>query len=166
LEAKIGENMEYLVPQESYIVPEESLNFKEFDKSGIPFNIENNSDKENIIWEIHKDKKEFLEEVIVEIEGLIGQRNNIGENVIYKIEKELCDFNTKLCELDAWYKFSNKHVEKLRVEWELQVASLEKEKRFEEVSCFRDTSILMKDLRFFREELRKVLQKEKILSSS
>ena len=158
--------MEYLVPQENYIVPEESLNFKHLDKDGIPFNIENNSSREDIIEFIHKDKKEFLEEIIKEINDLIEQRKNFGENVTYKVDKELCKFNTALCDLAVWYKFNNKHVEKIRVEFELQIANLDKEKRFEEVSCFRDISTFNKDLRFFKEGLRKVIQKEKILSHS
>jgi len=70
--------------------------------------------------------------------------------VVYKIDKELCQFNTKLAELSVWYKFNNKHVEKLRIEFRLQISNLEKEKRF----------------KIFKEELRKVLQKEKIFSSS
>lgn len=161
-----GENMEYLVPQGGYVTELDPMNFSQFDESRIPFNIENNSGQGNIIEEIQRDKKEFLEETIKGIKEQIEQRKNLNENNTWNIDKEMCKFETKLCELLDFYKFNNKNVEKAKLEFELKLADLDKEKRDEQVLCFRDVSVLKKDLRFFVQELRKIIQKEKILSNS
>ncbi len=57
-------SLEYIIPDKKYIVSAEQFNQDNLDKPGISLNIENKSSKDNIIAEIQKDKRDFLEGTI------------------------------------------------------------------------------------------------------
>ena len=117
----------YIVPNGKYSVSKQSKSKKKENLDDF-FNIENNSGKHNILEEIQKDKKEFLEDIIKEINDLIETRENMSKNIFNKIDRELCKCNNKLCELTNWYPFNNKDVEKTKIEFEALKANLKKEK--------------------------------------
>ena len=59
----------------------------------------------------------------------------------------MCDVKTKLYELDHWPPETNMSVERKRATFEKELLNFDREKRMEEVSCWRDTTRLRGDLR-------------------
>jgi len=103
-------------------------------------------------------KREFWAKSVEDILGLISKRERIKYDNMHKIDYESCYMKTRLYELDHWRRGFDPQVERTRVQIEREMSSLEREKRFEEVACWRDTTRLRGEL---REALRELGQEER-----
>ena len=83
---------------------------------------------------------------------------------LHKIDYESCQMKTRLYEVDQRRRGGDPQAEKIRVQIEREMTSLEREKRFEEVACWRDTTRLRGDLREAMRELGQEERKSALLS--
>lgn len=116
----------------------------------------------NQIAEIMNDRKELLRSKIEMIVSGIGERKRIKQDNIYKIDKDSCELNNIIFKMPYYRRFFFGR-ERLMVE--RMKMDLESQKRMEEVSYFRDLSLLHKDLKDTIIEYMSEQNKQKLLSN-
>ena len=110
-------------------------------------------------------KKEFLAKSVEDILGLVYEREQLKYENFSKIDDESCKFGTQLLGLDQWYTGKNSNIDKWKSNLQRDLAALEKEKRFEEVACWRDTTRLRSELREAMKEFDQEKRRETLLNS-
>ena len=110
-------------------------------------NISYNIFKKDPLAQFLSSKREFLNKSLDEIVALINEREQIRDSNIYQIEKDICKVHTKMFNL-SWQRYNinfdtNKEYHKLQQ----QVIMLNREKRAEDVACWKDLIHLKSDLR-------------------
>jgi len=98
-------------------------------------------------------KREFWATSVEDILGRISEREHIRRENIYQVDYESCQMRTRLYQLDHWRRGFDPQVERIQVQIEREMSSLEREKRFEEVACWRDVTRLSGELREALREL-------------
>lgn len=109
-------------------------------------------------------KKEFLAKSIEDILGLMYEREQLKYENFSKIDDESCKFGTQLLELEKWYTGKNSNIDKWKSNLQRDLAALEREKRFEEVACWRDTTRLKSELREVMKEFSQEKRRESLLT--
>ena len=90
---------------------------------------------------------QFWAKSVDDILGLISERERLKYENMHKIDYESCQIKTRLFELDHWRRGFDPRLERTRVQIERELSALEREKRFEEVACWRDVTRLRSELR-------------------
>lgn len=98
-------------------------------------------------------KKVTLSRSVEDIVGLIDERVALKYTNIRTIDYESCETKTKIFELDRWYLGMNSSIDKMRSAFERELLGFEREKRMEEVACWRDVARLKSELREATKEL-------------
>lgn len=83
------------------------------------------------------------------VSGLISQihrRNNMKDENLYRIDKDMMKCQSKLFEIEHIPKWYNANITRTRNTLEKEILALEKEKRAEYVSWWRDLVLIKKDL--------------------
>jgi len=101
----------------------------------------------------------------------LKERGKGRRNTLKKIEKEhagqineeACEAKTRIFSVDHWHPAMNKEADKIRANAEKDILGLEREKRMEEIACWRDTSRLQSELRTVLSEWSGEERKETLL---
>ena len=111
-------------------------------------------------------KKVFLAKSVEDILGLIYEREYLRDENIRKIDYESSKSRIKLFGLDQWPSGIgfNPDIDKLRLNIEQDLTALEKEKRMEEIICWRDVCRLKTDLRQVMGEVSQEKRREGLIS--
>ena len=109
-------------------------------------------------------KKEFLGKSIADLLREIEVREKMRDDHLHRIDYESCSFQTRIYELDFWQRGMNPIADRVRSNLEKEMSGLEKEKRMEEISCWRDVSHLKTDLREVMQEWAMEKRKDLLLS--
>lgn len=102
-------------------------------------------------------KRSFLAKSVEEILGLIYEREHLKYENIRKIEYDSCRVGTRLFQTYDWPIGSNPNIDRIRSNLEKELFTFEREKRMEDVSCWRDVCRLKSE---FREVMREVSQEK------
>ena len=102
-------------------------------------------------------KKAFLSKSVEEMVGLIYEREHLKHENIHKIDYDACRVGTKLLQLYEWPVGSNSNIDSTRTNLLREINAFEREKRMEEVACWRDVCRVKSDL---REVMREVSQEK------
>ena len=92
-------------------------------------------------------KRRILAKSVEDVVSLIEERKTIKYDNFEKIDYDSCCVQTKLYELDHWPPESKSTVERKRSAFEKELLNFEREKRMEEVACWRDVARMRGDLR-------------------
>lgn len=109
-------------------------------------------------------KREFLARSVEDILGMIYEREGLRDEHLRKIDYDSCKVSTRLLGIDYWRLGANKDLDKLRMNLEREIIAFEREKRMEEVNCWRDTSRLRTDLREVMREASQEWRRDSLLS--
>ncbi|MBI1390788.1 MAG: hypothetical protein GC154_20355 [bacterium] len=99
------------------------------------------------LYSFFESKRRIIGGGIRDVTGLIQEREAIKERNLYSIEYDACKVLTRLYELDHWPPETNFSVERKRANFEKELLDFEREKRMEEVACWRDVTRLRGELR-------------------
>lgn len=108
-------------------------------------------------------KKRFLSKSVEDILGLIYEREEIKYDNLQKTDYDSCQLKTRLFEIDSWRAGINPQLDKTRGQIDRELMTLEREKRFENVACWRDTTRLKGELREALREFNQEKRKEGLL---
>ena len=98
-------------------------------------------------------KRDFLIRSVKDIGCLIYEREMLRKKNFYKIDYGICYVGYKVGQLGPWYSGMNQNIDRQRSSLDKEVFGLEKEKRMEDVSCWRDIWRLKLELRDVLKEL-------------
>jgi len=110
-------------------------------------------------------RKRFLGRSVQDILGLIYERESIKYENDHRILYESAQVGSHLLNLGDWNIGTFKDIDKTRSQLEKEIANLEKERRMEEVSCWRDITRLKSELRETLKEFNHEKDKEGFLSA-
>ena len=111
------------------------------------------------IDELFKDRLGLIRSKIELILLQLDQRKQINQEVLYEIDKDSCKAQTLIFEMG----YQSYRMDRERLTLEKVKFDLEAQKRLEEVSYFRDTGLLNKDLKDTLIQYLSEVQKSKIL---
>ena len=114
--------------------------------------------------ELLSSKRRFLYKSLEEIVELIEEREQFKDSALYQIDKDICEVRTKMLNLPHEKYVLIPEINKVYNLFQQQVFALYKEKRAEEVSCWRDVIRLKSDLRESDKELEQEKRKQSLLS--
>ena len=109
-------------------------------------------------------KRRFLAQSVEDILGLIYEREQLKYDNHQKIDFDSTKIGTRLFEVDYWRAGSNPNIDKVRSNLERELFAMEKEKRMEEVACWRDIARLRTDLREVMREVSQETRRTNLLS--
>ena len=110
-------------------------------------------------------RKRFLGRSVEDILGLIYEREDLKRENILRILYESAHVGGHLRNLGDWSIGAFKDVDKTRSQLEKEIANLEKERRMEEVSCWRDVTRMKSELRETLKEFNHEKEKEGLLNA-
>ena len=109
-------------------------------------------------------KKAFLSDSIEGVVGLIYERQHLKYENFRKIDYDSCRAKTLLFQIDQWRLGLHQNVDRLRMGLEKELIGLERERRMEEVACWRDIVRLKTDLRELTGEFAQEKRRDSLLS--
>ena len=109
-------------------------------------------------------KKVFLDQSVEELVGVIDERQHLRDNIAYKIDYESTQSRTRLFQLDLFDTGSNPSVDKIRTNIHHELLNFEKEKRMEDVACWRDVNRIKTELRHAVRELEQEKRKQDLFT--
>ncbi|MFC1735523.1 hypothetical protein ACFL1X_05360 [Candidatus Hydrogenedentota bacterium] len=108
-------------------------------------------------------KKVFLAKSVEDIVGLIHERGYLKDENVRKIDYDMCKTKSMLFELGDWQMGADPQFDKTRVNIERELAMFEREKRMEDVNCWRDVCRLKSDLRELMQQVEQENRKQSLL---
>jgi len=109
-------------------------------------------------------KRVFAASRIENILGLIYEREQLRENNLLRIDENACSVQDRLFPFEYWSPGINAEVDKVRTNLEREIIGLDREKRMEEVACWRDVARLRAELDEAAREFGRERAKESLLS--
>jgi len=97
---------------------------------------------------------------------LIYDREKLKYENLRRIDYDSCKVRTSILQISSWEVGADPQLEKVRMGLEGEALGLEREKRAEEVACWRDTTRLKEGLREVVERLWQDRRREELLSGS
>lgn len=110
-------------------------------------------------------KKRFAAKSVEEMLGLIYEREQIKDEMVRKIDLESASLKEKLWETGDWLTGINPQLDKTRGQIQGEIMGLEREKRMEEVACWRDIVRIKGDLREALRDFDQEKRKENLITS-
>ena len=92
------------------------------------------------------DKVAFSERLVGDLIGMIQKREELRDGHITNIDGESCHAMGRVFGVEQWHPAMNRDADKVRANAEKEISGLEREKRMEEIACWRDTSRLRMEL--------------------
>lgn len=111
------------------------------------------------------DKIEKIKQVIIETISEMKNRQRLNELFIQGIDTKMANFLHQLEELKHWSLGNNPSIETRRIHLEKEVLQLEKEKRINNLTCWRDLLLLKKELREALSEYKTLIKFKEVFSS-
>ena len=93
----------------------------------------------------------------------ITRRNNLQKDNLYKIEKDMMKCQAQLFEIEHVPRWYNANITRTRNMLEKEILALEKEKRAEYVSCWRDLVLVKRDLIGALKEFKSTEQRQELV---
>ena len=112
-----------------------------------------------------ENKQVILLKSIQDVVGLLYERERIKYDHLKLIDLESCETKTRVFDLERWPVGSSPPVDGLRANREQKLTTFEREKRTEEVACWRDVLRLKSELRDFVKELWRERQRQGLFSA-
>ena len=109
-------------------------------------------------------QKAFLGKSVQDILGLIYERETLKTENLRRIDYDSSQLKSRLFEIDSWRTGANPQIDKTRAQIDRDLLACEREKRFEDVACWRDTTRLKTELRETLGEFQREKRKEDLLS--
>jgi hypothetical protein len=110
------------------------------------------------------DKIEKIKQVIIETISEMKSRQQLNEFFIQGIDTKIANFLHELDELKHWSLGNNPSIETRRIHLEKELLQLEKEKRINNLTCWRDLLLLKKELRDALSEYKTLIKFKEIFS--
>jgi hypothetical protein len=110
------------------------------------------------------DKIEVIRQAIVETISEMKSRGKLNQLFILGIDSKITNLLHDLEELKHWSLGNNPSIESRRIHLEKEILQLEKEKRINNLHCWRDLLLLKKDLREALQEYKSLMRFREILS--
>lgn len=110
------------------------------------------------------DKIELIKQAITETISEMKIRQELNSVFIQLIDSKINNFLHELRELKHWTLGNNASIEARRIHLEKELLQLEKEKRINNLSCWKDLLWLKKDLREAVSEYKSLMRMKSILS--
>jgi hypothetical protein len=159
-------------------IPHEAMNSSEDDKisdakrpdlppgdtNPLEISFKLNSDNPESTDGFFLDKIERVTQAITETIFEMKNRQRLNESFIQGIDSKMANLLHELDELKHWSLGNNASIETRRIHLEKEVLQLEKEKRINNLNCWRDILLLKKDLREALGEYKTLTRFKKILS--
>jgi hypothetical protein len=145
-----------------YVMPENYLS------TSLPEAYKSKTEKSgNIVEEIFGDKVQSLRATIDSILAQIEERKTLRKSNLHGILQGECKCDTELMQLEDRIGFSNAGpgTDKARATIQKELLNLERERRFEEVSCWRDLVFLRKELLNTLREYQTAVRRQEMLST-
>ena len=112
------------------------------------------------------EKIKDIRKAIDEIEAEIKERKDIDAKVLAEIQRDLLEVRNRMLEVEQFSGAVEGNTPFPRIDvLEKEFVELEGQKRFEEVSCWRDLTSLRKEIRFYMKELNDILRKAKLVQN-
>ena len=92
-------------------------------------------------------RRHFLAKTAEEILELIQERVQLKYENIRRMDYDSCRIGTRLLQMEPWPLGSNPNIDRMRSGLEQELLAFEKEKRMEEVACWRDVCRTCSELR-------------------
>lgn len=108
-------------------------------------------------------KRQFLAKSIEEVLGLIYEREQIKYDNIRKADYDSSKLKTRLFAIDSWRTGVDPQLDRTRSQIDGELMGLEREKRLEEVACWRDITRLKSELRETLQEFNQEKRREALL---
>ena len=118
------------------------------------------------IREFMESKKRFLSRGIEDVLGLIHERVTIKYDLLHQIDYDSCKMHSRLFPLYHFHIGLNPNVDRMRSNIDKELIGLEREKRMEEVACWRDISRLRGELREIMGEYAQEKRKDGLLGET
>ena len=109
-------------------------------------------------------KKSVLSSSAEDILGLIYERNSLKYENLRRITYESVHWGSQLRELGDWNVGVFKDIDKTRGAIEKEIAGLERERRMEEINCWRDITRLKGELRETMQDFNMEKRKEQFFT--
>jgi hypothetical protein len=109
-------------------------------------------------------KRRFLSDSIADILGLIYGREHLKDENLRKIDYDSILTKERLFQIDYWRAGWNPNVDRLRMNLERELIGFGREKRLEEVACWRDVCRLKSELREVSREFAVEKRRQSLLS--
>ncbi len=146
------------VPEKAPIQPEEDFTEADEIATGISKRV-----WADPVEEMLKARRGFLEKSVEDILSMLEERQDMKEDHLTKIDKESCEAKTRMFEVDGWQPAMNKEADRIRANSEKEMSGLEREKRMEEIACWRDVSRMRMELHTVLQEWSGEKRKESFL---
>jgi len=112
------------------------------------------------------EKIKDIRKTIDEIENEINERKGIDSKVLTEIQDEILKVRNRMLEVEQFTGAVQGNHPFPRIDvLEKELVNLEGQKRFEEVSCWRDLTNLRKEIRIYLRELNDLLRKAKLVQN-
>jgi len=98
------------------------------------------------VGELFKEKRMFQERLLEDIVWMIRDREQLKMDHLARIDKESCEAKTRTFQVDLWQPAMNRQADRIRANAEKEMSGLEREKRMEEIACWRDVSRLRMEM--------------------
>ena len=129
-------------------------------------NISHNFFNQDPLSQFLSDKRKFLNKSLDEVVALINEREQIKDSNIYQIDKDICKVHTKMFNL-SWQRYNfNFDTDKAYHKLQQLVMALNREKRSEDVACWKDVTQLKSYLRESLKEAEQEKRKQAILKGN
>ena len=143
---------QYLAPSSSSVYPSSSDSSSTYPVAA-SYGLEKIDAEYDPLERFFLGKKISLARGVEDITGLIEEREILKYTNNRNIDYESCLTKTKVFELEHWHLGANPSIDKMRSTFERELLSFEREKRMEEVACWRDVARLKSELREATKEL-------------
>lgn len=105
------------------------------------------------------EKVEALSSILRQVSSEAGGRAQLSTRIIGDIEQQYCYLKTKLFDLYSWELGRVRNVEQRRSGLEKQLDELNKQKRQEQVECWRDIAELKREFRTWLKQYCDLMQR-------
>lgn len=139
----------YILPFESYLSTD--------------YNIDPAHNEDDILGSFLNSKKESLVETGKSILDQIYDRIDLKYKNLYELDQRICRAGSIICQLDVFELGTNLIADKRKAIIERELIGFEREKRFEQVACWRDISRLKSQLVEIKQQLDSQKSREKLI---
>ena len=120
----------------------------------------------DIVDDLLANKVEAMRQNIEHIAYQLEERERLGKQNQYTIDLTMMKTKEDLFECELWPTGSNQTIEKRRSQLERELQELDREKRFEEISCWKDQQMLLRDMREAATEYDSAIRRKGLLNDS
>jgi len=88
-----------------------------------------------------------VDRIVNETVELILERVEMKDKHLAQIDQEICEAGTRILQMDHWWLGAGRPMSRIRENAEREISALNRERRMEDIACWRDVSELVLALR-------------------